>query len=51
MNNAAWGQPNNATSKKVIFKRCVLFSNCRKDNTQVDDGHDINVVMPMYMRI
>ena len=26
----------------------MLFGHCRIDNTQVDNAHDINVVMPMY---
>ena len=41
--------PNN-THKKVIFKNYVPFTNCisRINNTQVDDAHDIDVVMPMY---
>ena len=40
--------PNNA-NKKVIFKNCEPFTNCisRINNTQVDDGHDIDVIMPM----
>ena len=44
--------PNNA-NKKVIFKDCVLFTNCisRTNNTQVDHPHDIDGVMPMYNRI
>ena len=49
-NTAAEGAANNGTSKKVIFKNCVPFTNCisRINNTQVDDAHDIHVVMPMY---
>ena len=47
---AAQDQPNNATNKKVIFKNCLSFTNCmsRINNTQVDDAHDIDVVMAMY---
>ena len=47
---AARDQPNNAANKKVIFKNCVPFTKCisRINNTQVDDAHDIDVVMPMY---
>ena len=43
------GAPNNA-NKKVIFKNCVPFTNCisRINNTQVDDGNDIDLEMPMY---
>ena len=49
-NTAGQGKANNATNKKVIFKNCALFTNCisRISNTQVDDAHDIDVVMSMY---
>ena len=49
-NTADEGAANNITSKKVIFKNCAPFTNCisRINNTQVDDAHDIDVVMPMY---
>ena len=42
---AAQGQTNNARNK--------LFTNCmsRINNTQVDDDHDIDAVMPMYALI
>ena len=48
--NTAQGQPNSSANKKVIFKSCASFSNCisRINNTQVDDAHDIDVVMPIY---
>ena len=40
------------TEKKeeAIFKNCALFTNwiSEMNNTQVDDAHDIDVVMPMY---
>ena len=41
--------PNNA-NKKIIFKNCVPFTNCisRISNTQIDDAHDIDVLMPIY---
>ena len=41
--------PNNR-NKKVIFKNCALFTNFKSEinNTQADDAHDIDVVMPMY---
>ena len=34
----------------VIFKNCASFTNfiIRINNTQVDDAHDIDIVMPMY---
>ena len=41
--------PNNI-NKKVVFKICTPFANCinRINNTQVDNAHDSDVVMPMY---
>ena len=41
--------PNNA-NKKVIFKNRVPFTNCisRINNAQIDDPHDIDLVMSMY---
>ena len=41
--------PNNE-NKKVKCKNCVPFTNCisRINNTQVDDAHDIDVVIPMF---
>ena len=49
-NKAAQDQPNNAVNKKVTFKKCSPFVNCisRINNTQADDAHDIDIVMPMY---
>ena len=49
-NTAAQGAAITAANKKVISKNCVLFTNCirRINNTQVDDAHDIHVVMPIY---
>ena len=49
-NKAARDQRNNAANKKVIFKNCVPFTNCinRVNNIQVDDAHDIDVLMSMY---
>ena len=49
-NTAAQDQPNNGANKEVIFKNNLPFTKCisRINNTQVDDAHDINVVMPMY---
>ena len=36
--------------KGVIFKNCAPFTNCVSEinNTQVDNGKDIDIVMPMY---
>ena len=49
-NTAAQGQLDNAINKKVRFKHLVPFFNCisRINNTQVDNTHEIDVVMPMY---
>ena len=49
-NTAAQGQLDNAINKKVRFKHLVPFVNCisRINNTQVDNTHEIDVVMPMY---
>ena len=49
-NKAARDQQNNAANKKVIFKNCAPFTNCinRINNIQVDDAHDIDVVMSVY---
>ena len=40
----------NNRNKNVIFKNCAPFINCVSEinNAQVDDAHDIDVVMPMY---
>ena len=40
----------NNANKKIIFKSCVPFTNCISEinNTQLDDAHDIDVVMPIY---
>ena len=44
------GAAGNNDDKKDIFKNCVPLIICisRIYNTQVDDAHDIDVVMPMY---
>ena len=36
--------------KGVAFKSCAPFTNCisEKNNTQVDNAKDIDIVMPMY---
>ena len=40
----------NNTDKKVIFKNCAPFTNCKSEinNTQVDSAKDIDIVTPMY---
>ena len=50
MNTVAQGQANDFVNKKVIFRNCAPFTNCiiRINNTQVDDAHDIDTVIPMY---
>ena len=49
-NTAAQGAAANNTNKKVIFKNCAPFTNCISEinNTQIDNGKDIDIVMPMY---
>ena len=36
--------------KRVIFKNCSPFFNCKTDinNTEIDNAKDIDIVMPMY---
>ena len=49
-NTAAQGISANNRNKGVTFKNCAPFINCinRINNTQVDDAHDIDVVMLAY---
>ena len=49
-NTAAAGAAVNNTNKKVIFKNCAPFTDCRSEinNTQIDNAKDIDIVMPMY---
>ena len=37
-------------NKVVTFKNCAPFSKCisRINNTDIDNAHDIDIVMPMY---
>ena len=37
-------------NKGVTFKNCATFTKCisRINNTDVDNAHDIDIVMPMY---
>ena len=37
-------------NKGVIFKNCALFTKClsRKNNTDLDNAQDIDIVIPMY---
>ena len=51
VNNTASADANaNNTNKKVILKNCAPFINClsEKNNTQVDNAKDIDIVMPVY---
>ena len=49
-NTAAAGADANNVNKKVIFKNCAPFTNCKTkiNNTEIDTGKDIDIVMPMY---
>ena len=40
-------------NKKVTFKNCAPFTNyiSEVDNTQVDNAHDIDLVMPMHQEV
>ena len=42
--------PQIVLTKKVIFKNCTPFTDCISEinNTQVDNGKYIDIVMPMY---
>ena len=37
-------------NKEITFKNCVPFTKCisRINNTDIDNAHDIDIVMPMY---
>ena len=50
LNTAAADANANNANKNVIFKNCAPFINCicEKNNTQVDNAKDINIVMLMY---
>ena len=49
-NGTTQDHPNNFANKKVILKNCKSFTNRMSiiNNTEVDNSHDICVVMPMY---
>ena len=49
-NTAAERAAANNTNKKAIFKNCAPFTNCiiKINNTQIDNGEYIDIVMPMY---
>ena len=48
--NIGTAPASNNRNKIVIFENCAPFTNCRSEmyNTEVDDAHGIDVVMPMY---
>ena len=47
--NAA-ARPADERNKEVTFKNCAPFTKCisRINNTDIDNTHDIDIVMPMY---
>ena len=47
---SAEGAAANNTNKNVMFKNCGPFTNCISEinNTQVDNGKENDIVMPMY---
>ena len=47
--NAA-GERADERDKSVTFKNCAPFTKCirRINNTDIDNAHDIDIVMPMY---
>ena len=46
----AAGRKGDERDKVAIFKNCRPYIKCIKEmkNTQVDDAHEIDIVMPMY---
>ena len=51
-NNVGARQPDER-DKRVMFKNWTPFTNCisKINNTQIDDGEDLHLVMPMYSLI
>ena len=49
-NTAAADAAVNNTNKKVIFKSCAPFTNCKSklNNNEIDNAEYIDVVLPMY---
>ena len=49
-NTAGAGANTNNTNKKLIFKNCASFTNCKRkvNNTQMDNAEYTDIVMPMY---
>ena len=50
VNNTGTAEAPTNRDKKVIFKNCVLFTNCisKINNTQIDNAEYIHIVMLMY---
>ena len=50
-NTAAAGTAVNNANEKVIFNNCAPLTNCISEinNARVDDAHNIDEVMPMYV--
>ena len=51
VNNLAVADANaNNVGKKVIFKKCPPFTDCKSEisNIEIDHAKDIDIVMPMY---
>ena len=50
LNTAAAGTAVNNTNKKIIIKNCAPFTDSitKINNTQIDDGQKIDLVMPTY---
>ena len=49
-NTAAADADANSINKKVIFKNCAPFTDCKREisNVEIDNAKDIGIVMPMY---
>ena len=47
---SAQAKPASNVNKQVIFKNCAPFTSCINEisNTQIDDAHDNDLVMPMH---
>ena len=52
-NTAAADADANNANKKVIFKNCVPFTDCKSEinNVEIDNAKDIDIIMLMYTLI
>ena len=52
-NTAAADADANNANKKVIFKNCTLFTDCKSEinNVEVDNAKGIDIIMLMYTLI